>query len=617
MDNGWNMKSACVAIVVAGISAVVVAGILWSKSLAQSDKTKSPQHADNKATIEVVNRLNALSLEAFNTGNYKHAMGCAQQAEAGAAQIGFVKGRADSFNLIGRIYEKQANYSKALEYHFKALQMREGMGDEQAVAGSYNNIGNCYMFRRENPQALEYYLKALQINEATGNKAWQAKNLTNIGIIYDDEKDYARALEYYSKGLKLHQEMGNKQDVANSLNNIGFTYANQGNYAKALENYFGSLQITKEMNERSSITETLNNIGSAYSKQGKYAEALNYCGQSLALAKEIGAMDDIKEAQRTLSEIYEARREPAKALEHYKTYVATRDSIFNEENTRNTVRAEMNFEFDKKEAVLKADKEKQVALSAAARQKALIVTGLVSTGLILTLLFSYFITKERRKSERLLLNVLPRQTASELKRKNTVTPKRYEMVTVMFTDFKDFTMLSEKMDPEALLTELNYIFKTFDNIVGEYPIEKIKTIGDSYMCAGGLPAANRTNAVDIVNAALDINDFARKYKEQRIHDGKQYFDVRIGIHTGPVIAGVVGEKKFSYDIWGDTVNTASRMESSGEAGQVNISGETYRYLVAMNRRLPFGYVFRGKIRAKNKAEIEMYFVERDGVLPAT
>jgi class 3 adenylate cyclase len=611
------MKSVSVVILVAGVVVAVVAGILWSKSFAQSDKAKSLPQTDTKATRDVIDHLNTLALEAFNNGNYKHAMGCAQQAEGTAAQIGFLKGSADSFNLIGRIYEKQANYSKALENHFKALQMREGMGDEQAVAGSYNNIGNCYMFRRENPQALEYYLKALQINEATGNKAWQAKNLTNIGIIYDDEKDYPRALEYYSKGLKLHQEMGNKQDVANSLNNIGFTYANQGNYAKALENYFGSLQIKKEINERSSMSETLNNIGNAYAKQAKYAEALDYCGKSLALAKEIGATDDIKEAQRALSEIYEARHEPGKALELYKTYIVTRDGIFNEENTRNTVRAEMNFEFDKKEAALKAEKEKQLALAGAARQKALIVAGLVSAGLILTLLFSFFITKERRKSERLLLNVLPKQAASELKRKNSVTPKRYEMVTVMFTDFKAFTAVAEKMEPEVLLTELNYIFKRFDNIVGEYPIEKIKTIGDSYMCAGGLPVENSTNAADVVTAALDIRDFARQYKERRMRDGKPCFELRIGVHTGPVVAGIVGEKKFAYDIWGDTVNTASRMESSCEEGKVNISGQTYRYLIAMNRRLPFRYVFRDKIATKNKAEIEMYFVERDAVLAAS
>ncbi len=592
------------------VQTILTAHAQPSEPVAQSDKKKPQEQANNTVTADNVNRLNGLSLESFNVGDYEKAMNFAKQANTIAVKIGFLKGSADSFNLTGRIYEKQGNYPKALENHFQGLQMREQIGDRQAVAGSYNNIGNCYMFRGENAKALDYYFKALKINEETGNKAWQAKNLTNIGIIYDDQKQYANALEYYSRGLKLHEQMGNKEDVANSLNNIGFTFWNQGNYPAALEQYFASLKIKNEINDKAGIAETLNNIGNTYTKQKKYAEALDYCNRSLALAKEIGATDDVKEASRALSEIYEEIHQPVKALEYYKSYITTRDSIVNEENTKKTVRAEMNFEFDKREALLKAENDKQLALAAAKRQRALLVSTLVSIGFGLTVVFLFFIAKERRKSERLLLNILPKETASELKRKNTVTPKHYEMVTVMFTDFKAFTLVAEKMAPEAVVAELDYVFKTFDEIVSKYPIEKIKTIGDSYLCAGGLPVPNRTNPMDVVNAALEINDFARKYKEQRIDEHKPYFEVRIGIHTGPVIAGVVGDKKFAYDIWGNTVNTASRMESSGEEGKVNVSGETHQYLVAMNRHLPFRYVFRGKIPAKNKGEIEMYFVER-------
>ncbi len=210
--------------------------------------------------------------------------------------------------------------------------------------------------------------------------------------------------------------------------------------------------------------------------------------------------------------------------------------------------------------------------------------------------------EEKAKSEELLLNILPEETARELKEKGHADAKHFEKVTVIFTDFQDFTALSEELSPKELVTEINECFKAFDHIMEKYGIEKIKTIGDAYMAAGGLPVPNTTNAVDVVNAALEMRDWMLKYKERK---GENSFQIRIGVHTGSVVAGIVGVKKFQYDIWGDTVNTASRMESSGEVGKVNISQTTYELV---NDR--FNCESRGKVQAKGKGEIEMYFVEK-------
>lgn len=215
------------------------------------------------------------------------------------------------------------------------------------------------------------------------------------------------------------------------------------------------------------------------------------------------------------------------------------------------------------------------------------------------------IEKEKQISENLLLNILPEEVAEELKQKGSADAKQYDEVTVLFTDFKDFTKLSEKMTAHELVEEIHTCFKAFDGIMEKYGIEKIKTIGDSYMCTGGLPLANKTHPLDVVNAGLEIQKFIADRMASRMALGKEPFNIRIGIHTGPVVAGIVGVKKFAYDIWGDTVNTASRMESSGEAGKVNISHSTYQLV-----KDHFVCTPRGMVMAKGKGEMEMYFVEK-------
>ncbi|MBK6830931.1 MAG: hypothetical protein IPG92_09455 [Flavobacteriales bacterium] len=182
---------------------------------------------------------------------------------------------------------------------------------------------------------------------------------------------------------------------------------------------------------------------------------------------------------------------------------------------------------------------------------------------------------KKARSEELLLNILPEEVAEELKAKGSAEAVHIDQVTVLFTDFKGFTAMSETLSPQELVRDLNECFSAFDRITEKHGIEKIKTIGDAYMAAGGLPTPNNTHATDVIKAAFEMNATIAEAKERKVAAGLPYFEVRIGIHTGPVVAGIVGVKKFSYDIWGDTVNTASRMESSGEVGQVNISEATY------------------------------------------
>ncbi|UCH13566.1 MAG: response regulator [Bacteroidales bacterium] len=215
------------------------------------------------------------------------------------------------------------------------------------------------------------------------------------------------------------------------------------------------------------------------------------------------------------------------------------------------------------------------------------------------------IEEEQNKSEDLLLNILPFEIARQLKSKGKAGTRHYNMVSVVFADFKGFSKISKELEPKDLVNILDTYFAKFDEIIEKHYLEKIKTIGDAYMFAGGLPLRNKSNPFDAVIAALEIQHYMNLLNDSKVLDNLSVWELRLGIHTGPVVAGVVGKKKFAYDIWGDTVNIASRMEQAGHAGMVNISGSTYKYIKDF-----FECDYRGKIEAKNIGKVDMYFVNR-------
>ncbi len=338
-------------------------------------------------------------------------------------------------------------------------------------------------------------------------------------------------------------------------------------------------------------------------KQHKYDDAIQLLNSEINELLKVNLRTIVLRELLLLSNAYKLKGDFKNSMNILERYNSLQNQVISEESKSRSV----SFETEQNINLLNTQKQQQQ--HEISRQK--FIRNLITGSLVILAVFFIIIffqrnriSRERTRSDGLLLNILPPETAAELKTKGTSEAKHFEQVTVMFTDFKNFTHASEKLSASELVNEIHNCYSGFDKIISQHNLEKIKTIGDSYMCAGGLPVPNETNAEDTVRAALEIRKFFNEYIQHSSLMGKEGVGLRIGCHTGPVVAGIVGIKKFAYDIWGDTVNIASRMESSGEAGKVNISGSTYELV-----KDKFNCTHRGKIEAKNKGQIDMYFVE--------
>lgn len=589
-----------------------------------------------KQDSDKVKLLNEISYN-FPYINPDEGLKFGNQALDLAKKISWTKGIASAYSSIGANYANKADYALALEYEYKSLKIYEQLNDLPNQAMLLQNIGIVHHTSKNQLKALEYDQKALKLFEQLNNKERIAAMYSNIANVYYSLHDKENVIKNNLKALQLYEALGDMRGIARLLGNIANYYAEEGEFSKAMVYYFDALRKEITLENKNGITRNMGNIGETYldiskdtsgtikpdslipaGKTANLQKALSFLKTTVENAKELKQVEYILAFEEVLSEAYMLSGNSEAALKTYQEYIVIRDSIYDVEKYNAATRRELDYEYGKREDSIAYQKQlAEVKLYEEKKMRSR-ETIFYSAGLLLVLIFSAVIFNrwrisqrqkklieiEKKRSDDLLLNILPSVVAEELKQKGSAAAKQFDDVTVMFTDFKNFSSISEKLSPTDLVGEIDTTFKAFDEIIGRHNIEKIKTIGDSYMCVGGLPVTNSTNATDVVKAALEIQKYMKTYAEQRKNEGKEVFEIRIGIHTGPVVAGIVGVKKFAYDIWGDTVNIASRMESSGEVGKVNISGNTYEKI-----KDQFNCIHRGKIEAKNKGGIDMYFIE--------
>lgn len=559
----------------------------------------------------ILKSLTAIGQDYADHSNYPEALKYFTKALAITRETGDIFETANTYNFIAWVHEQQGNYPEASKNTFAALRIAQQLGDEYLTAILMSNIANDYRALGNDSMALLYLDSSIVPKKKVNDLINLSESYIQIGSIHQQHKNYSEALKYFELSLKTGKEINDIQVITNSYSNIAGLYVDLGNDAEALKNYLSAVESLKSLEDYQTAAELYIAIGGCYTRLKQYAEAKKYFDDALALSKKIQSESVSNQYYEGVELLDSATGNWKDAYINYKNSVRLGNKLHNDENTKKIMQTTMQYEFDKKEAAAKAEQEKKDILQRTIRNS--IAATLAGALIFLAVVYRQRnkISKARKRSDELLLNILPAEVAEELKEKGSADAKQFDEVTVMFTDFKGFTQISEKLSPAELVSEIDSCFKAFDNIIGKHNIEKIKTIGDAYMCAGGLPVANKTHAADVVKAALEIQKFMMEHLQERKNNGKEIFEIRIGIHTGPVVAGIVGVKKFAYDIWGDTVNIASRMESSGEAGKVNISGSTYELVkdLPSGQAGKFSCTHRGKIQAKNKGEIDMYFVE--------
>ena len=518
----------------------------------------------------------------------------------------------------GTAYRMTGDFADALKTFFYAANLAIELDNDKELGRAYITIADSYSLMGNTQNASDYYNRAIRILKTTSDSLAIAMALSNAGDEYFNQGKLDSALVYFEESGELFNAIHFKLGRGYYLGSVGMVFGKQGKDSLALSKLNQALGILQEEKDFYGVAAFLPYLAAIYQKQNNLDAALQYTHRSLDIAEEYGLKEQISDANLKLSELYEAKGLATRALGYYKTYTAYKDSINNVTLVQQMARMRNDFEISQKQAEVDLlEKEAEIQSLRDRKQKSILYISIGVTGVVFLLALGMYyryryikktsriIKDEKMRSDSLLRNILPDETAEELKRSGRVKAKKFESATVMFADFVGFTHHSENMGPEALVQNVDFYFSKFDEIIERYELEKIKSIGDCYMCASGLPFTSEDHALRMVRAAMDIIDFVGEVQAENTPGGRK-FEIRIGINSGPIVAGVVGTKKFAYDIWGDTVNTAARMEANSSSGKINISENTFKLV---QDRIPCEY--RGMISAKNKGMLKMYFVNTE------
>jgi class 3 adenylate cyclase len=551
-----------------------------------------------------------IGLADYTLGKYAETIEYFGQSLKVYETIGDLDGKAMILNNFGSVYYNRGEDDKALESYFKSLEVAQLLGDKTRIATALSNIGNVYHNKTATKhQALEYFLRSLKLAEELKDKNVIGGASVNIGEVYQEMNKDDSAIYYFRKSLDAYK---NTVDISYPLNDMGNVYEKKRDYRNALKFHNLAYVTAKQFDSKLDMAQSQLGLGRTYLKLSEFPKALNSFMEAQEISLDISSSKELDSAFAGLATSYSYLKDFSNAYKFQKLYSNLADTL----NNLTLAEKLSSLEIQQRQSQINLlTKDKALQSLALERQK--LIKNSFAVGLTLIIFITVIIyrnyrskvktnlllDKQKDQIEHLLLNILPAEIAAELQNKGIASPRYYDSVSVLFTDFKGFTRIADRLSPQDVVSELNDCFIAFDDIIEKYGLEKIKTIGDAYMCAGGIPASDPDHSLKMIKAGIEIRDFMQNRNQIRIEKQEEPLEIRIGIHVGPIVAGVVGRKKYAYDIWGSTVNIASRMESNGEVGQINISAETYHFIKEF-----YNCTYRGKIYAKNIGEIDMYFV---------
>lgn len=502
------------------------------------------------------------------------------------------------FDLAEFYWDLKKNLNLAMLHYDNAYRLAKGIKDEDYYLKEriFYKIGEKYYYLTDYPSAILYLQEADKVNNPLDPVHPKISIFNTMGLAYRLLDDLDNAEASFRKAIEYAKMVDSKAWIGNLSGNLGYVRVLKGDFAGGER----LLQIDKNMSlargSKNSASGALLQLAKMSVDNGNMKRGMEQVDSAFMLMKYNVPYHRKKTYYQILSKISAYQGAWKAAAVYLDSAIVVSDSLAKKDNVLQMLRLKQRVELEESKV--------EIAQAEARDKRRTLQIYAMIAGLLLAIVTGFLILRQKRKTDRakkrsdeLLLNILPANVAEELKATGTSKARRFSGVTVLFSDFKNFTTYSEQMNPSELVTILDDYFKGFDRIVSAFGLEKIKTVGDAYICVCGLPTEDSQHAQKTVQAALRIQDYMK--------NSPAGWELRIGIHSGSVVAGVVGITKFSYDIWGDTVNVAARMEQNSEPGKINISQATYELA-----KDAFECSYRGKLEAKNKGALDMYFVER-------
>ncbi|HEY8245297.1 MAG TPA: adenylate/guanylate cyclase domain-containing protein [Casimicrobiaceae bacterium] len=559
-------------------------------------------------------------------GRYREAIAAFERSLAHAARAGDEQSRAITLNNLANSQLESGDAKQALANYLAAADTFERLNLPLFQAQAYANIGPILFRQGMNDQALGYLERALAIQRKAGNRPAEGVTLLNLGVLQNDAGRLAAAIVTYDQARKLFAELGDRKSESLALHNLGRSHAELGNREVGIGYLREALALRESIDDRRGAASTRIAIGAELVETGRPQAGTPMLEAGLAEARRLEVPDLEAEARLRLFDAAKRAGRLSQAIVQLEAYVELREKLVNASAQEKVAEMQARFESERSTREIHALQQDKAIQALELDQRALQRNAFIAASLLLAVLAVVFVSRyrlkrraeavlrdknrelevahrevalERDKSEQLLLNVLPPAIAVRLKDHEATIADRYGEATILFADLVEFTRLSQRMDAESVVRMLNDVFTRFDALTDRYGLEKIKTIGDCYMAVGGVPERRDDHCAAVASMALDMIRELEAFNAEHGHALK----LRIGINTGEVVAGVIGRKKFIYDLWGDAVNMASRMESHGEPSRIQV---TQAVVDAIGDR--FVFEARGRIEVKGRGTMTTYFL---------